>query len=163
MSHCGERGPGGKGREEGTKSLFIIPARGYTQFYVPRWVVKCALPAPESYDKSLCYHNTTFLGKNQVVLHSYAARFALCARMIPVQGQVSYDSRTEGNTDEFLYIALSVLLSARESKIRLRLSRATLFVSCDKSGEGGRRTAEQPAQDARVAPKPVALVIVEHF
>jgi hypothetical protein len=68
MSHCGERGRGGKGREEGTKSLFMIPARGYTQFYVPRWVVKCALLAPESYDKSLCYHNTTFHIENQVVL-----------------------------------------------------------------------------------------------
>jgi hypothetical protein len=71
MSHCGQRGPEGKGQEEGTKSLFIIPARGYTQFYVPRWVVKCALPAPESYDKSLCYHNTTFHIENQVVLHKF--------------------------------------------------------------------------------------------
>jgi hypothetical protein len=38
-------------------------------------------------------------------LHNYPTRIALCARIIPEQVQVLYDSRTERNTD-LVYILL---------------------------------------------------------
>jgi hypothetical protein len=46
------------------------------------------------------------------------------------QVQVLYDSRTEGNTDlNSFYNTLSVFLSVREAKIRLRLGRFTFHIS----------------------------------